>query len=126
MRDYFDHPFAIDAHGRVAVTTPDDHVRDLIWQVLFTAPGERVNRPDFGCGIQQLVFAPNSGALAAATQFIVHGSLQRWLSDRITVESVHITPENEVLTIEVTYVRRDTGQRHEDLFRSGSSAGGTA
>jgi phage baseplate assembly protein W len=121
MREYFDHPFDIDAHGRVAVTTPDDHVRDLIWQVLFTAPGERVNRPDFGCGLQQQVFAPNSGALAAATQFLVHGALQRWLSDRITVERVRITPENEVLTVEVSYVRRDTGQRHEDLFRSGSA-----
>lgn len=123
MRDYFDHPFDIDARGSVAVTSPDDHVRDLIWQVLFTAPGERVNRPDFGCGLQQLVFMPNSGALAAATQFIVQGALQRWLSDRIVVERVRITPDNEVLTVEVSYVRRDTGQRHADSFTSGAPRG---
>lgn len=121
MREYFDHPFDVDGRGRVAVTTPDDHVRDLIWQVLFTAPGERVNRPDFGCGLQTLVFMPNSSALAAATQFIVQGALQRWLSDRIVVERVRINAEHEVLTVEVNYVRRDTGQRHADTFSSGAS-----
>jgi phage baseplate assembly protein W len=123
MREYFDHPFSIDGRGRAGVTTPDDHVRDLIWQVLFTNPGERVNRPDFGCGLMQLVFAPNSGALAAATQFTVQGALQRWLADRIVVERVRITPQQEVLTVEVTYVRRDTGQRQRDSF---SSSGGVA
>jgi phage baseplate assembly protein W len=119
MRTYFDHPFDVDGRGRVAVTPPDDHVRDLIWQVLFTAPGERVNRPDFGCGLQTLVFMPNSTALAAATQFVVHGALQRWLSDRIVVDHVSILTENEILTVEVSYLRRDTGQRHDDVFTSG-------
>jgi hypothetical protein len=122
MREYFDHPFDIDGRGRVAVTPPDDHVRDLIWQVLFTAPGERVNRPDFGCGLQTLVFAPNSSALAAATQFTVQGALQRWLADRITVERVRIHSEHEVLTVEVSYVRRDTGQRQSDVFSHGGTA----
>ncbi|HEX8615999.1 MAG TPA: GPW/gp25 family protein [Thermoanaerobaculia bacterium] len=122
MREYFDHPFDIDARGRVAVTPPDDHVRDLIWQVLFTAPGERVNRPDFGCGLQTLVFAPNSSALAAATQFTVQGALQRWLADRIVVERVRIHSDNEVLTVEVSYIRRDTGQRQSDVFSHGGTA----
>lgn len=121
MREYFDHPFDVDGRGRVAVTPPDDHIRDLIWQVLFTSPGERVNRPDFGCGLQTLVFQPNSTALAAATQFIVQGSLQRWLGDRIVVERVRINAEHEVLTVEVSYVRRDTGQRQADVFASGRS-----
>lgn len=119
MREYFDHPFAIDARGRVAVTTPDDHIRDLIWQVLFTIPGERVNRPDFGCGLQTLVFAPNSNALAAATQFTVEGALQRWLADRIVVERVRIQNADETLLVEVSYVRRDTGQRQADVFSHG-------
>lgn len=119
MREYFDHPFAIDARGRVAVTTPDDHIRDLIWQVLFTIPGERVNRPDFGCGLQTLVFAPNSNALAAATQFTVEGALQRWLADRIVVERVRIQNDHETLLVEVSYVRRDTGQRQADVFSHG-------
>jgi hypothetical protein len=121
MREYFDYPFDIDGRHRVAVTTPDDHVRDLIWQVLFTAPGERVNRPDFGCGLQTLVFAPNSSALAAATQFTVQGALQRWLADRIVVERVRIHSDNEVLTVEVSYVRRDTGQRQDDVFTHGGT-----
>ena len=122
MREYFDHPFDVDGRGRVSVTSPDDHIKDLIWQVLFTSPGERVNRPDFGCGLQTLVFQPNSTALAAATQFIVQGSLQRWLGDRIVVERVRITSEHEVLTVEVSYVRRDTGQRQAEVFVSGSAA----
>jgi hypothetical protein len=116
MRDYFDHPFDIDARGRVAVTPPDDHVRDLIMEVLFTSPGERVNLPEFGCGVQQLVFMPNSGALAAATQFLVQGALQRWLSDRIEVERVAVLNDDEVLTVEVSYTRRDTGDHHDDVF----------
>jgi len=65
---YLDFPFRIDGRGRSGETDTDDHVRDLIWQVLFTSPGERVNRPDFGCGLKTLVFMPNSDALAAATQ----------------------------------------------------------
>ncbi|WP_250281626.1 GPW/gp25 family protein, partial [Frankia sp. CiP1_Cm_nod2] len=65
-----DHPFHVDATGRVAGTDSDDHVRDMIFQVLFTNPGERVNRPDFGCGLLGLVFLPNSDALATATEFL--------------------------------------------------------
>jgi hypothetical protein len=124
MREYFDHPVGIDGRGRLAVTTPDDHVRDLIRQVLFTRPGERVNRPDFGCGLQQLVFEPNSFALAAATQFVVEGALQQWLADVIVVERVRIEPRGEILNVEVSYTRRDTGSRHDDHFSS--SAGGPA
>ena len=65
---YLDFPFAIDGRGRTAMTGEDDHLRDLISEVLFTSPGERVNRPDFGCGLKNLVFLPNSQPLAAATQ----------------------------------------------------------
>jgi len=76
-----DFPFHFDTRGRTAETGDSDHIRDLIAQVLFTSAGERVNRPDFGCGLQRLVFAPNSDELAAATQFLVQGSLQQWLGD---------------------------------------------
>ena len=81
--DYFDFPYHIDGRGRTAETDEDDHIRDMIHQVLFTNPGERVNRPDFGCGVGQLVFMPNSDALAAATQFLVQGSLTRWLDAEV-------------------------------------------
>ena len=64
----------------------DEHIRDLIEQVLFTAPGRARQPPDFGSGLLQLVFAPNSDELAATTQFLVQGALQQWLGDLIEVE----------------------------------------
>jgi phage baseplate assembly protein W len=88
----------------------------MIRQVLFTSPGERVNRPDFGCGLLQLVFTPNSEALATATQFMVQGALQRWLADVIQVESVEVRCDEERLEVEVSYIRRDNGQREQALF----------
>ena len=120
---YLDHPLRLDGRSRVATTEADDHVRDMIYQVLFTSPGERVNLPDFGCGLLQLVFEPNSDALATATQFLVHGSLQRWLADVIQVNRVEITDEEERLIVDVVYTRLDTGQRRQDLFVS--PVGGT-
>jgi uncharacterized protein len=115
---YLDHPLRLDGRGRVATTQADDHVRDMIYQVLFTSPGERVNRPDFGCGLLQLVFEPNSEALATATQFLVQGALQRWLADVIQVEQLEITSEEERLMVDLIYARLDTGQRQRDLFVS--------
>jgi uncharacterized protein len=114
--DYFDYPFQIDGRGRAATTDADDHVRDMIHQVLFTSPGERVNRPDFGCGLLQLVFMPNSGALATAAQFMVQGALQRWLADVIQVQSVRVNNDEERLVVEVTYIRRANGQREQAQF----------
>ena len=118
MSTFLDHPFHHDGRGRTATTDADDHVRDMIYQVLFTNPGERVNRPDFGCGLLQLVFMPNSDVLATATQFMVQGALQRWLADVIRVEQVRVTSEEERLVVDVVYVRRDNGQREQDRFTS--------
>jgi phage baseplate assembly protein W len=115
-RYYFDYPFHIDGRGRSAETDEDDHIRDLIHQVLFTSPGERVNRPDFGCGLKQLVFMPNSDVLAATTQFMVHGALQRWLSEVIDVQQVAVSAEEEKLMVTVVYTKRSTGERRQDLF----------
>ena len=123
MPAFLDHPFYFDAKGRTATTDADDHVQDMIFQVLFTNPGERVNRPDFGCGLSQLVFMPNSDALATSTQFMVQGSLQRWLADVIQVEQVLVTNEEERLVVDVAYVRLDNGQRRQDRFTSPTSGG---
>ncbi|HWT13948.1 MAG TPA: GPW/gp25 family protein [Allosphingosinicella sp.] len=114
---YLDFPFAIDTRGRAALTGEDDHVRDLIAQVLFTAPGERVNRPEFGCGVKQLVFAPASDALAAATEQLIHGALLRWLEPVISVEAVSVVVGDGALEISVTYARRETQERREEVFR---------
>src|ERR1700716_986758 len=104
--DYFDFPYHIDGRGRTAETDEDDHIRDMIYQVLFTNPGERVNRPDFGCGIKQLVFMPNSDALATATQFLVQGALQRWLDGLIQVESVEVEAVESQLRVSIVYSKR--------------------
>ncbi len=84
--------------------------------MLFTAPGERVNRPSFGTGLQQLLFAPNSGELATATQFLVQGALQQWLGDLIQVEAVQVDSRDEVLTVTVQYVVRRNLQRQVAQF----------
>jgi phage baseplate assembly protein W len=106
-----DYPFHFDGRGRTADTPDSDHIRDLIEQVLFTSPGERVNRPDFGSGVLQLVFAPNSDALAATTQATVLGALQQWLGDLIMVEAVQVENEDATLTVTVRYLVRRTQQR---------------
>jgi phage baseplate assembly protein W len=106
-----DYPFQFDGSGRTAMTGESDHVRDLIEQVLFTAPGERVNRPTFGSGLMQLVFAPNSDALAAATQVSVHGALQQWLGDILMVEGMEVRREDAALHVTVRYVLRQTQER---------------
>jgi uncharacterized protein len=107
-----------DGRGRTAETDEDDHIRDLIYQVLFTNPGERVNRPDFGCGIGQLVFMPNSDALAAATQFLVQGALTRWLDTVVAVERVDVVPQDNKLTVKVVFVKRSTGESRDLSFLS--------
>lgn len=117
---FLDFPFAVDATGRTAKTGPDDHVRDLIWQVLFTAPGERVNRPDFGCGLKQLLFLPNSDALASATQFLVRGALERWVGDVVRIEHLAIVNRGERLEVEVVYTSLHDGLRRDDLFVLGT------
>ena len=114
--EFLDFPYHLDARGRSALTDPDDHVRDLIYQVLFTSPGERVNRPEFGCGLKQLVFMPNSDALATATQHLIQGSLQRWLEEVISVERVTVQAIDSRLEVTVVYTVRATSQRHEDVF----------
>ncbi len=77
-----------------------------------------MNRPDFGCGLLQMVFMPNSDLLATATQFLVQGSLQHWLSDVIDVEKVEISNQEERLAVEVIYTRLEDGQRQQDHFLS--------
>ena len=98
-----DYPFQFDARGRTAAASTDDHIRDLIEQILFTAPGERVNRPTFGSGLVQLIFAPQNDALAAATKASVQGALQQWLGDKILVEEVVVTSEDSTLQVQVRY-----------------------
>lgn len=110
-----DYPFHFDPRGRTAATDDDDHVRDMIEQLLFTSPGERVNRPDFGSGLLQMVFAPNSPELAAALQFTLQAALQRWLGDVIGVGALSVNSDDATLTVQLSYTLLATGE-----VRSGS------
>jgi phage baseplate assembly protein W len=120
---YLDYPFGIDGNGAAALTLADDHVRDLIEQVLFTAPGERVMLPEFGCGLLKLVFEPNSELLAAATELLVRGSLQRWLEYVIDVSSVRVSADEERLVVDVEYVRLVDGREVAVRIVAPGSAG---
>ena len=107
-----DFPFHFDGRGRTASAGDDDHIRDMIEQLLFTNPGERVNRPDFGSGLAQLVFGPNSPELATALQFTLQATLQRWLGDVIEVKTLEVTSFESTLNIFIQYsVRRNSDPR---------------
>ncbi len=116
--DYLDFPYHVDGRGRTAEVDEDDHIRDLIHQVLFTNPGERVHRPDFGCGVGQLVFMPNSDALASAAQFLVQGALTRWLDNVIAVQRVEVVASDDALTVRVGFTKRSTGEQRDERFLS--------
>jgi uncharacterized protein len=109
-------PYHFDTRGRTAETDDNTHIRDLIDQLLFTSPGERVNRPTFGSGLLQLVFAPNSPELAAATQLMIQGALQQWLGDLIHVDAVEVQSDDAKVRIAVRYLVRRTQQREVAQF----------
>ena len=111
-----DYPLHFGGRGRTASAGRDDHVRDMIEQLLFTNPGERVNRPDFGSGLLELVFAPNSPELAAALQFSMQAALQRWLGDLIDIEGLTVQSDEGTLRVELRYVIKQTGAGRSDVF----------
>jgi phage baseplate assembly protein W len=115
------YPYSFDGRGRTAQADDDDHIRQMIEQVLFTAPGERVNRPDFGCGLLQMVFAPNSSEVATATQFLVQGALQQALGDVIDLTNVAVNVSNSQLTVTVQYTVRTSQQQSVATFTQGGA-----
>ena len=115
-----DFPYHVDGRGRTAATGPDDHLRDLIEQVLFTAPGERVMRPDFGSGLLDLVFEPGGPELVATTQHLVQGALQQWLGHLIAVDSVEVRHVEGELSVTVAYVDLRTQEPGSASFSRGT------
>src|SRR3954462_10858085 len=113
---HLDSPFPVDPGGRTAATTDDDHVRDLVEQVLFTAPGERVNRPTFGSGGLRLVFEPGGPELATANRYVVQSALQQWLADVIEVQAVDVTSVDSTLRVGVRYRVRTASQATTAVF----------
>jgi phage baseplate assembly protein W len=114
-------PFSFDGRGRTSDPLAD-YIRQLVEQVLFTSPGERVNLPDFGSGLLQLTFAPNSMEMAAATQFAVQGALQKWLRGLVKVQSVVASAVESTLTVQVTYTPLSTGVSQVQTYVYGGGA----
>ena len=112
-------PLQFDRLGRTALVGDEDHIRQMIEQLLFTSPGERVNRPDFGSGAWQLVFAPNNPELAAALQYTIQAALQRWLGDLIELKGLDVSCDESTLRIVVQYaVRLDDSQKVAEITRA--------
>ena len=110
------YPYQFDGRGRTATTDDVTHIRDMIEQLLFTAPGERVNQPNFGSGLLQMVFAPNSNELAAALQFTTQATVQRYLGDLIDLQQLDVTADDATLSVTVKYVIRTTQQSQTSTF----------
>lgn len=113
---HIDFPFHFENPGRTALAEEDDHIRDMIEQLLFTNPGERVNRPDFGSGLLQMVFEPNSPELAATLQFTAQAALQQWLGDVIEVQNLVAENEEATLRLTVQYLVKRTGEERVENF----------
>ncbi len=118
-----DYPFHFGANGRTALAEEADHVRDMIELLLFTRPGERVNRPDFGSGLMHAVFAPNSQELAAALEFTIRAALQRYLGDVIEVQALVVQADDAALRVTVRYALRSSGERREHAFERPAAVG---
>ncbi|MEW7847667.1 GPW/gp25 family protein [Massilia aurea] len=117
------YPFHFGANGRTALAEPADHVRDMIELLLFTRPGERVNRPDFGSGLTHAIFAPNSQELAAALEFTIRAALQRYLGDVIEVQALTVQADDAALRVAVRYALRSSGERREQRFERPAAVG---
>ena len=120
MNLYF--PYQFDGRGRTEEASLSDYINQLIQQVLFTSPGERVNLPDFGSGLLQLPFAPNSVELAAATQFSVQAALQKWIGGSVKVQSVVARAQEATLSVTVTYTPLSTDVTQVQTFVHGTVA----
>lgn len=109
-------PLQFDRHGRTAESDRASHVRDLVEAVLFTTPGERVNRPTFGCGLPALLFLGNDPAIETTAEMTVRAALQAWLGDVVAVERIVVEVHESRLTLEVAYAIRATNERRVDTF----------
>jgi phage baseplate assembly protein W len=123
MRTDIAFPFRIDRRGRTALAGYDDHVRDLIEQLLFTGPGERVMRPAFGCGLADATFELNSPELAVTLEATVHAAIQRWLGDLIELQALDVAGDGAVMHVKVRYLVRRTGARSEQVISGGWPGG---
>ncbi|WP_353474579.1 GPW/gp25 family protein [Salipiger sp. H15] len=119
-----DFPYHFDGRDRTAEISEEGHIRDLIHQILFTNPGERVMRPEFGAGVHQLVFGPASVETAATSELMIRGALQQYLGQRIAVEEVRSEAEGPAIRITIVYILLRSGARQSASFTAGGAGGG--
>lgn len=112
-----DYPFQLERSGAVRLTGDSDHLRDMLEQLLLTSPGERLNRPDFGCGLLRYTFEPNGPEVAAALQFAVQSAIQRWLGDVLEPRTVTVTAADAVLEVTISYLPRGGQELSTARFR---------
>lgn len=117
--EWVDDPLHLDARARTARTPEEDWLRDLVRAVLFTAPGERVHRPEFGSGALQLVFQPTSVEIATTVQFVVQGALQQWVGHLVEIAGVDVAASEDSLHITVSWTDRRTGRTRSETFEAG-------
>lgn len=110
------HPYNVSGDSRSLVRDDAGHVRDMLELLLFTSPGERVNRPDFGCGVATLLFAGNSPELALSAELIIQGAVQRWLGNVLAVSALSVSAEDATLTIAIDYTLRSTGESRSETL----------
>ena len=105
-KNNFSFPFSVNINGGINAIGGDDAIKAKIIQVLFTTPGERVNQPEFGCGLLAKVFDANDQIRAAALEFTIGQSLVRWLANDITVDQINVTSHEEQMLVELAYTRK--------------------
>lgn len=108
---HLDFPFGIGEDRRIRTTDTYDHIKDEIIIILLTSPGERVNQPEFGCGLKEMVFAPNDEILSTMVDFKIVQALDRWLGDKILTDQVNVQSTDENLLIEIVYTVRETSEQ---------------
>lgn len=110
------YPYRPDATGKTATSTEEQHIEEMILQVLFTQPGERVNRPTFGSGLMHMVFGLNGDEIAAATNFLVQGALQQTLGDRINLDDLRVEAVDSTLSVHIVYTIKATREQKSVTF----------
>lgn len=110
-------PFQIGELGTPRTAGRSQAVRQQIEQLLFTLPGERVNRPEFGCGVQRLVFSGASVETAIAAEYVIRVGLTRFLADVLGVDAVRVRAQDVTLVIDILYTLKDTGEELAEMFR---------
>ena len=122
------YPFMLDERREVALSDGEDDIQEAIWIILSTAFGERLMHPDFGCGIHDLVFAPNNTGTAGLARYYVEDALVRW-EPRIDIEEVEVQADPaqpELLLISVSYRVRSTDSRYNLVYPFYLTRGNTA